>query len=362
MAENRRASWHWAIPMALTLAACGAPAADQAPPALSLQPQVTPQVSGTDAAFIAVDPVNGDTAWASGGRGTWARTVDGGATWRSGRVPGADSIQFRDVHAVSGSTAYLLSIGNGPDSRIYKTTDGGANWQLQFTNQDPNAFFDCFDFWDENSGLAFSDSHEGRFTIITTTDGTTWNPLPVEQLPPANSGEGAFASSGTCLVAHGDSTAWIGTGASDGGARVLRTDNRGRTWTVAETPIIKGGSAGIATLSFRDANNGIAMGGDIANADSMTDNVAVTSDGGRTWTLAGRPAFTGAVYGSAWVPGAPTPTVVAVGPRGISYSTDNGATFVPLDTLNHWSVAFASPSAGWAVGPGGRISKLAIWR
>ena len=51
-----------------------------------------------------------------------------------------------------------------------------------------------------------------------------------------------------------------------------------------------------------------------------SDNVAATDDGGRTWTLAGRPSFPGAVYGAAWMPGAPTPTLVAVGPNGIAYS------------------------------------------
>ncbi|MGH7551726.1 MAG: WD40/YVTN/BNR-like repeat-containing protein, partial [Longimicrobiales bacterium] len=119
-----------------------------------LDPSLEAQRSTTDKLLIGISIVNESVVWVSGAGGTWARTTDGGATWRSGVVAGADSLQFRDVHAISATTAYLLSIGEGAQSRVYKTTDGGANWSLQFTNREPRAFFDCFGFWDANSGIA----------------------------------------------------------------------------------------------------------------------------------------------------------------------------------------------------------------
>jgi len=133
-------------------------------------------------------------------------------------------------------------------------------------------------------------------------------------------------------------------------------------WAVVETPIVGGtGTSGIASLAFRDALNGAALGGVIDQPDAYSDNVAVTADGGQTWTLAGRPRFSGAVYGSAYVPGAPTPTLVAVGPKGIDYSTDNAMTWTSLDTLSHWSVGFASPHTGWAIGPDGRVTRIRLF-
>ncbi len=338
------------------LAAGCAPGGEQ--PATSA-PTLTAQASGADVLFIAVHPVDDHVVWAAGTRGTYARTTDGGATWQAATVPGADSLQFRDVHAVDARTAYLLSAGPGDASRIYHTTDAGQTWTRQFVNDEPDAFFDCMAFWDAAHGLAFSDSVEGTFLIITTSDGgATWKRIPPEVLPPATPGEGGFAASGTCLVAHGDSTAWIGTGAG-AAARVLKTTDRGRTWTSVQTPLVGGTlMTGITTLAFRDALHGAALGGDIAAPDQYTDNVAVTTDGGRTWTLAGRPRFAGAVYGAAYVPGASTATLVAVGPGGVDYSTDNGTTWTVIDTLNHWGVAFAASRAGWAVGPNGRITKI----
>jgi hypothetical protein len=104
-----------------------------------------------------------------------------------------------------------------------------------------------------------------------------------------------------------------------------------------------------------------ALGGDIAQPDSMMDNVALSTDGGETWTLGARTPFPGAVYGAAYVPGAPSPALVAVGPGGVALSNDGAQTWTLLDTLNHWSVGFASPSRGWAVGPGGRITAIRLF-
>jgi len=340
---------------------CASEDPEKALPSVPAAPTLTAQSSGAEVLFIGISPVDERVVWISGTGGTYARTTDGGATWQASTVPGADSLQFRDVHAVDAETAYLLSIGNGAQSRIYKTTDGGQTWVLQFTNPEPEGFFDCMDFWDAAHGIAFSDSFGGTFYLITTDDGgATWTRIPPERFPAADPGEGSFAASGTCLVAHGDSTAWVGTGAGLA-ARVLKTTDRGQSWSVMHTPIVGGSpTAGIASLAFRDADHGAAFGGRIDKPEEYADNIAVTRDGGQTWTLAGRPRFSGAVYGAAYVPG--TPTLVAVGPKGVDYSTDEGMTWTSLDTLTHWSVAFASGRVGWAIGPTGRITKITFDR
>jgi photosystem II stability/assembly factor-like uncharacterized protein len=326
------------------------------------RPLLTRRSSGTSAQLIGLDAVDERVAWAAGAGGTWARTTDGGETWRSGVVAGAESLQFRDVHAVDDRTAFLLSIGNGADSRIYRTDDGGGTWSLLFQGGDERAFYDCFDFWDPTSGLAFSDAVDGAFPLIATADGRSWELLPGDRLPAASAGEGSFAASGTCVVARGDSLAWFGTGAG-AEARVFRTTDRGRSWTAAATPLAQGTSTtGIASLAFLDDRRGAAMGGDVGAPAQPTASVAVTEDGGRTWTLAGRPARPGAVYGGAFVPGATTPTLVVVGPSGVAFSTDFATSWTTVDTLSHWSVTFGGPGTGWAVGPEGRITQITFPR
>ncbi len=325
-------------------------------PAPSTPTHVT-QISGTSVLLQAVSAVSERVVWVSGHSATYARTLDGGATWQAARVPGPDTtLQFRDVYAVDGSTAYLMSAGNGAASRIYKTTDGGRSWALQFTNTDPKAFYDCMDFWDADHGVAMSDEVGGKVIVLTTTDGGAHWVHPAT-LPDAQPNEGGFAASGTCLVTRPGGHAWIGTG-NAAQARLLHSSDRGWTWSASATPLAAGEGIGITSVSFRDLQNGIVFGGNVGDNNLRGDVAAVTHDGGKTWMLAGRPPFSGAIFGGTYVPRARTPTVVAVGPKGAAWSRDDGATWAAIDSAAYWAVGFASPSAGWAVGPRGRIVKL----
>lgn len=313
------------------------------------------QVSGLTARLQAVSAVDERVVWISGTRGSFAVSVNGGRSWRNGVVAGADSLEFRDVQGVNAKTAYLLSAGTGTASRIYKTTDGGQNWQLQFVNREPNAFYDCFAFWDELHGIAWSDNVDGRFPVASTSNGgQRWTVRYVEG---ATEGEGAFAASGTCVITHGKDAAWAATGAGKQ-ARVFHTQDRAATWTSVTTPIVQGTpTTGHATITFRDALNGLAAGGDIGDQADTTQNVIITQDGGKTWATVGRPSFPGPVYGAVYIPGGHG-LVVAVGPKGASWSPDDGRTWQVLDTLEYWSAGFASRGAGWLVGPGGRVTRV----
>src|SRR6476620_2643225 len=177
------------------------------------------QTTAVTARLRGVSAVSRRVAWASGANGTVLRTVDGGQTWQKLTVPGAEKLDFRDVDATDDRSAYVLSIGPGEASRIYKTDDAGAHWDLQ---------------------LAISDSVDGQFVIFTTSNGRTWERIPVDRLPPALPGEGAYAASGTniAMVRGG---IWIGTTAG----RVLRSMDDGRTWRVSKTGLATGQSAGI---------------------------------------------------------------------------------------------------------------------
>jgi photosystem II stability/assembly factor-like uncharacterized protein len=317
------------------------------------------QHQDTTVRFIGLHALDAATVWAAGSGGHVARSTDGGRSWSIGVVPGAEALQFRDVHAFSGEEAFVLSIGNGDESRIYATRDGGASWSLSFRNEDPEAFFDCLSFWDRRRGFAFSDSHDGEFTLLRTDDGgATWSRIDPAQVPDAREGEGAFASSGTCVATRPGGLGWFGTGASGVDTRVIRTSDYGATWQEAATPMESaGGAAGIFTLAFLDDRIGAAAGGDDSRKDTVFDDVILTDDGGRTWRRGGRTGLGGAVYGIAWVPEAPKPTLVAVSPQGSAISRDGGETWARIDAVNAWAVSFASPEAGWSVG-GGLIRRM----
>jgi photosystem II stability/assembly factor-like uncharacterized protein len=312
------------------------------------------QESGTTASLRGVSAVNAKVVWASGSGGTYLKTVDGGATWVAAKVPGASDVDFRAVRALDDKTAFLLSIGNGEKSRIYKTDDGGERWALLYTNPDPKGFFDALAFWDADHAILLGDPVDGRFVIMTSSDGGfSWHR---QKTPPALPNEGAFAASNSCLVVHGEHEVWFGTG-GPGGARVFHSSDGGSTWTVSKTPIRNdGASAGIFSIAFSDAKHGIAVGGDYNKPTETMGVVALTSDGGKTWTAPdGRPGgFRSAVEYLAerkmWIVG---------GTSGSDDSLDSGNSWTAFDNGNYNALSF-SGGTGWAVGPKGAIAKLKI--
>lgn len=314
-------------------------------------PTWTQQLTGVNVRLRGISGVSDRIAWASGANGTVLRTTNGGDTWTPVAVPGAEALDFRDIDAFNADVAYILSIGSGQASRIYKTTNGGKNWTLQLANHDPDVFLDAMAFWTRDRGIAFSDSVDGRFVIFMTTNGRSWQRIPDARLPPARPGEGAYAASGTNVAVHG-SHVWIGTTAS----RVLHSTDRGRTWTVAQTPVATNESAGIFSIAFRDARHGIVVGGDYRKEAEAVENAAVTSDGGKSWTLS--KGLTGYRSAVAFVPRTKS-TWLAIGPLGADISDDDGQTWTPLSGAGFDAFSFASGrQIGWGSGQRGGIARL----
>jgi photosystem II stability/assembly factor-like uncharacterized protein len=331
---------------------------------LLLAPQWTLQTSGVNWPLRGISAVSENVVWASGGP-IVVRTANGGDSWQP-MIPDkskeAVKFDFRDIDAVDERTAYALSIGTGELSRIYKTTDAGESWTLQFTNEIRDAFYDAMAFWDANRGIAVSDSVAGRFVMVTTEDGgRTWTRIPPDVLPSALTNEGYFAASGTNVAVYGTDHVWAATGAA-AKARVLRSSDRGKTWQASETPIAAGRTAGIFSIAFRDAQHGIVVGGDYAREGQALDNIAVTSDGGVTWSLVpgtgdAKSPLSGFRSVVRYIPG--TTTVIAVGPSGADISTDDGRTWTKIEGPGFHTFAFApNGSAGWGAGSLGRIAKL----
>jgi photosystem II stability/assembly factor-like uncharacterized protein len=317
-----------------------------------------PQSSGSTAELRGLAVLDATHAWTSGAGGAVLRTKDG-ERWEKLTVPGGEALDFRDVEALDANAVVLMSAGIGDAARIYRSTDAGTTWTLVHTNPDKDGFYDAIAFWDAQNGIVMGDPVNGRFAVRVTGDGgATWAAPERLAMPEALPGEGAFAASGTCLFAlKGSGDAWFVTGGAKV-ARVFHTKDRGRSWTVAETPAPAGNaSSGLFSVAFLDGRRGFSAGGDYKQPAFAGLNGIRTDDGGATWTPA--PLSATGFY-SAVVPVLTAKDeLAAVGLAGEAVSHDAGRTWTRIGEISMNAVAFSDARTGWAVGPKGTILRYA---
>ncbi len=259
--------------------------------------------------------------------------------------------EFRAV-AHTSTDFFMLSVAN--PALLYKTGSDGK-MELVYTEAGEAVFYDAITFWNDQEGIAIGDSLNGCLSIIITRDGgNTWNKIPCSDLPDGIVGEGAFAASNTNIAVVGDKT-WIATTSS----RIYFSDDRGKTWEIQETPIVKDApTQGIYSISFYDENLGVAIGGDFTKPEANLANKAITEDGGQSWQLIAdgqNPQYKSCVQ---FVPNSKGNGLIALGFTGISHSEDRGATWRKLsDDASFYTFRFLNDSVAYAAGKN-RIAKL----
>ncbi len=287
--------------------------------------------------------------WASGSNGVILQSKDAGETWKRLHVAGGDTLDFRSIQARDAMTAYVMSSGAAGNSRIYKTTDGGANWKLQYADKRKEFFLDALVCSSKIECFAVGDPIDGKFVILRTRDGESWEQLPTDKMPAALPDEGAFAASGTCLAVYNHQDLYFVTGGP--AARLFHSSDAGYSWTVSSTPIVSGNaSSGIFSISAWDKAL-VIVGGDYKDVGNSRDVAAYSVDQGKTWKLAEQQpgGFRSAVARF------DEKSFVAVGPNGEDVSEDGGAHWRHTDSRNFNAVAVSR--GAWAVGPHGTIAR-----
>lgn len=224
---------------------------------------------------------------------------------------------------------------DGYGSAVYKTIDGGRNWELQATYQEQ--YLRNIEFLNENIG--FLGVLSSNF-YKTTDGGTTWNvveniPGPVEAI---------------CgLDAVGDHTIY-GCGAYFGPAYVIKSVDSGETWQFIDMSAY---ATSLVEILFVDENVGYASGG---NANGAV--ILKTIDGGTTWTTLYNSGIVGEYV---WKlqrlfsnPQVMFGSVESVAPLNgkLLKSVDNGQSWVSKDVpgTDIQAVGFVTENHGWMGG------------
>ena len=296
--------------------------------------------------------VNPLTVWAKAYDGTnstnylleFTKTVDGGSTWKAGAITFTGSANYgcSNLYPFSDTVCYAAVFpksGNG--GIVFKTTDGGNNWNPQPTADFSSSWLNWVTFFNQNEGVCMGDPNSSsQFIIYTTTDGgVNWNQVPYSNIPNALSGE-------TGVVNYYDkyeNTIWFGTSKGN----VFKSTDKGLNWTSSST-----GFGDFTNIKFKNNNIGIA---ELLSTNSY--QIKKTTDGGTTWNAI-NPSGAFVKMFLTNIPGT-TGMWVNVSPSssggchiGSSYSLDDCNSFFNIDTgsVQYTSVAFYDSLNGWAGG------------
>jgi photosystem II stability/assembly factor-like uncharacterized protein len=197
----------------------------------------------------------GTRAVAVGDRGVVLLSDDGGARWRQARsVPVSftlTSVSFADAQ-------HGWAVGHG--GTVIVTRDGGETWRVQrvVTTEDRPLF--SVHFFDAHSGVAVG---LWSLVLVTSDGGETWQERPLQPMPGARKADlnllGLFAGTDGVLFAAAER------------GQVLRSDDRGATWTYLST-----GYSGSLWCGAVLADGALLVGG-------QRGTLLRSEDHGQTW-------------------------------------------------------------------------------
>jgi photosystem II stability/assembly factor-like uncharacterized protein len=313
---------------------------------LSIQPLVT----GTSASFRSLSVVSDDVVWVSGTLGTVAISVDGGKSWEVHTITGMEKADFRTLYAFSRQRALVANVGS--PGKILLTEDGGVTWSTVYTNVHPDTFIDGIDFWNEQEGIVYGDPINGHLLMLHTRDGgKSWQELPTS--PGVQPGEASFAASGTGIRCLDKSGILLCTGGTV--SRLWYSNDKGSTWATLEPPLIQGkSSTGIFSIAAHE--RWVVVGGDFQDENLASKNHFYSDDQGATWH---KPA-TGVRGYRECVEHLDDRNWIAVGPKGIDYSTDEGISWSGLSDITGLHVIRKARSGRgvYAAGANGSVLRL----
>lgn len=306
----------------------------------------------TKASLRGLSPLTETIVWASGSNGTWLRTLDGGKTWDYGVIDGRDSVDFRDIEAFDAATAVAISAGQ--PALVYRTEDGGKNWEMIYQGNESD-FYDGMAFY-RDRGYIIGDEVDGKWKILVSRDlGKTWSEM--ESSPKALPGSGSFAASGSGILAYGDHL-WFASGGAI--SSIFHSKDRGVNWEEVSTPILQGESSqGIFSLTRIDQNILFAVGGDYLQPEFAEKNAVISSNLGRDWSLISGAFPSGYRSGVCYYP--LQHWLISVGPTGSDFSLNSGQDWELFSNeALHGVFVDKSQTSVWASGPDGKIAKLSF--
>jgi len=283
------------------------------------------------------------------------RTTDGGTTWKVDTV-GA-GLYCSNISAIDSSRAWVTVVNPGG---IYKTTDGGLSWIKDTTIfKEANSYPFIVYFFDSANGVCVGSPVGSNWEIYTTSNGgTDWTRVPSSNIPQPLSGETPlFNGVVSASTVAADNCLWFTTRQGS----IYGTTDRGLTWRVTHH-FIDNQSFSPYPIAFKDSLNGLACGW--VNGAAL----ARTTDGGVTWTHLPVPSpltkltlwnifYEKGTSDNYFITGIENHKEGDLTKPGTALTTDDGATWININSLPVGLMDFASDGTGWGGGANDSVYK-----
>lgn len=315
--------------------------------------------SGSNISIRGLSVVTDKILWVSGTGGAVGKSTDAGKTWQWMKVPGFEQRDFRDIEAFDAYTAIILAIAE--PGQILKTTDGGQNWKIVYSDTSKGMFLDAMDFADEDNGVVIGDPLPGSkyiYRAYTRNGGNSWfRPADdSKHILPVQEGEAMFASSGSNVVFiksdgfYSSNKMYIVTG---GKASNFLSQNPLQKKLL---PLQQGKeSTGANSIAILNPNTLVIVGGDFSNDKDSTGNCVLSKDGGLSFST---PQTSPHGYRSC-VEFLTKNKLVACGTSGVDISLDGGLNWTLLSTESFHVCRKAKKGQSlYLAGTNGRVAKL----
>lgn len=166
------------------------------------------------------------------------KTTDGGDNWNV-----ISSGSFRSFYFVDAMNGWAISLSIDalpPPYNIMRTTDGGVNWSTQYTDNSLGDFL-ALHIVDLANGWVVGRNVK---VLKTTNGGTNWNFVTNTGAIPNNKLDAVFFLD--------SNNGWLGTRDNAGNRIIIHTSNGGANWNTQLTPV----QHDIFSIFFWDVNNG----------------------------------------------------------------------------------------------------------
>jgi len=299
---------------------------------------------------VAVSPSHPDVIYVGTGEGLHRpdlsvgdgifKSTDGGANWEHVGLPDVQQVARLIVHPTDPDIVFVAGLGHpyGPNEQrgVFRTRDGGGTWekvlyidhntgaiQVEFDPNDPEVLF--ADMWEHREGPWENARFAGPNSGLykSTDGGDTWRQITAG-LPTAGDGLGRVG----VAFAPSDSNRMYAAVDARAESGIYRSDDAGESWSRVSTDRRTFGRGGdFAELKVHPLDPDVIFAGNVASYRS--------DDGGRNWTsIKGAPG--GDDYHRIWINPDHPEIMLFVADQGAVVTVNGGRT---------WSSWYNQPTA-----------------